>query len=86
MKAMAALAEQPPTGPREGDHVAAGSSSSSSGGGGGVVQATAGQATAEKGEGEVVYTCRMCRRVVFAGRDIEDHETAKHSFHRRKVR
>lgn len=83
---MAALAEQTPTGPKKGDH--AGASSSGSGGGGvvGVVQAAASHEAAEKGEGEVVYTCRMCRRVVFAQTDIEDHEAATHGFHRRKVR
>lgn len=79
---MAALPGQPLTGPKEGDHVVASSSIS----GAGVVQPAASQETAEKGEGEVVYTCRMCRRVVFAKRDIQDHEAATHSFHRRKVR
>lgn len=84
---MAALAEQPPTSPKEGDDV--GASGSSGGGDGDVVQAAANQATAEQAEGEedlVLYTCRMCRRRLFAKRDIEGHETATHSFHRRKVR
>lgn len=83
LKAMAALAGQPTTGPKERNHLGA---SSNSIGGGGVVQAAASQETANNGEGEAVYTCRLCRRVVFAKRDIQDHETATHSFHRRKVR
>lgn len=31
------------------------------------------------------YLCRMCRRVVFAEGEVESHEAAQQSFHRRKV-
>ncbi|CAB1119228.1 unnamed protein product [Ectocarpus sp. CCAP 1310/34] len=33
---------------------------------------------------DVVYNCRMCRRAVFNGADIENHEAAQHNFRRRK--
>ncbi|CAM9259897.1 unnamed protein product [Ectocarpus sp. 12 AP-2014] len=39
--------------------------------------------TAEDQE-DVVYNCRMCRRAVFNGADIEKHEAAQHNFRRRK--
>lgn len=32
-----------------------------------------------------VYTCRMCRRVVFAEAEVESHQAAQQHFHRRKV-
>lgn len=32
-----------------------------------------------------VYTCRICRRVVFAEADLENHQTAQQGFCRRKV-
>ncbi|CAM9565590.1 unnamed protein product [Ectocarpus fasciculatus] len=41
------------------------------------------QTTADDQE-DVVYNCRMCRRAVFNGGDIEKHEAAQHNFRRRK--
>lgn len=35
--------------------------------------------------GDRVYSCRMCRRAIFTEGDIETHEVAQQSFHRRKV-
>lgn len=35
--------------------------------------------------GDRVYSCRMCRREIFTEGDIETHEVAQQSFHRRKV-
>lgn len=32
-----------------------------------------------------VYTCRMCRRVVFTENELESHETAQQGFRKRKA-
>lgn len=32
-----------------------------------------------------VYTCRLCRRVLFSEQELEIHEAAQQSFRRRKV-
>lgn len=43
---------------------------------------TTGETAAEPRQ---MYTCRMCRRVVFSDKDLENHQTAQQGFHRRKV-
>lgn len=52
----------------------------------GVAAAAAAVALNQTAEDQnVVYNCRMCRRAVFNGVDIEKHEAAQHNFRRRKV-
>lgn len=58
-------------------------------GGSGIESPGAGIADVPPVAGELqpanVYTCKMCRRVVFGEDDVEGHEAAQQSFHRRKV-
>ena len=47
-----------------------------------VIQEASSGETAE----DDVYCCRMCRRTIFTQGEVETHEVARQSFHRRKVR